>query len=32
MLAYNNPATARAAYARALETNTPPVQISAVVR
>jgi glutathione S-transferase len=32
VLAYNNRATTRAAYARALETNTPPAQISAVVR
>jgi glutathione S-transferase len=32
VLAYNKRATARAAYARALETNAPPVQISAVVR
>jgi glutathione S-transferase len=32
VLAYNKRATARAAYARALETNAPPTQISAVVR
>jgi glutathione S-transferase len=32
VLAYNERIQARAAYARALETNAPPVQISAVVR
>jgi glutathione S-transferase len=32
VLAYNQRATARAAYARALETNAPPAQSSAVVR